>query len=154
MKRHILLMLVTLLFGLATLTACGGDKDTAQTEGEVTAEDVKEESTEAMETAAAYTEAQKDAYLQQINTGLEAMDREIEALEKKIQAGTEEMKAESQAKFNDALAALRTQKTAAESQFEKLKTASGEAWHDMKTGMDGAMQDMKTAFEEAQSEFQ
>ena len=154
MKHRTFFILLTLFFGLASLTACGGQEEAAQTETEVTAEDVQEESTEAMETAAAYTEAQKEEYMQQINTRLEAMGREIEALEKKIQAGTTEIKAESQAKLNDALATLRTQKAAAENQYEELEAASGEAWSDIKTGMYAAMQDMKVAFEEARSEFQ
>lgn len=154
MKHRVLFILLTLFFGLTALTACGGQEEAAQTETEVTAEDVKEESAEAVETAAAYTEARKDEYMEQINSRLEAMDREIEALEKKIQAGTTEMKAESQAKLNAALATLRTQKAAAEQQYEELKTASSEGWDDIKTGMDAAMDDMQVAFEKAQSEFQ
>jgi hypothetical protein len=120
----------------------------------VTAEDVKNEAAEAMETAGNYTMEQKEAYMRKIDARLEELDREIGALGKRIQTGTDELKAEGRAKLEASMQTLRAQKEAALQQYEKLKTSSGAAWDELKTGMDAAMKKLDETFDKAKAEFQ
>jgi archaellum component FlaC len=154
MKARTALIAISIMVALAFFVSCGSQEETSEPETEVTAEDVKNEAAEAVETAADYTLEQKEAYMQKIDTQLEEIDREIGVLGNKIETGTDEMKAEGRAKLEASLNALRAQKEAAAQQYEKLKASSGAAWDDLKAGMDGAMEKLNAAFDQAKAEFE
>jgi len=153
MKLKTGLIAVSILFALALPLSCSSQEETPKSKTKVTAEDVKTEAAEAMETAKNYTKEQKEAYMQKIDARLGELDREISALGEKIQAGTGEMKAEGRAKLEASLQTLRAQKEATVQQYEKLKTSSGAAWDALKTGMDAAMKKLDETFEKAKAEF-
>jgi hypothetical protein len=154
MKRKTEAITLCIVFGLAFLWACSNQEETPKPKTEVTAEDVKNEAAEAMETAEKYTMAQKEAYMQKIQTRLEEIDRDIEVLGNKIQNGATEMTAEGQAKLQATLKTLQAQKEGVVRQYEELETSGGEAWEELKTGMDAAMKKLNAAFDKAKAEFE
>ena len=154
MKQSTVLTIVIVLFSLVAMVACDSQEETAQPKTDVSVDDVKKETAEAVESAKKYTMAQKESYVQEVDSKLEALDRDIEALGNRIQAGTDEIKAESQAELQQALTALRAHKAEAERQYQELKDSSGEAWSDLKASMDSAMEDLNAAFERAKAQFQ
>lgn len=152
MKR-IASLAIGILLALAFMVACGNQKDAAKPKDAVTAQDVKKEAAAAMATAEKYTQEQKDAYMQKMDTRLKELDRDIEALENKIQAGTDEMTAEARAKLEASLQTLKAQKKGAVEQYEKLKASGGQAWDELKAGMDAAMEKLEKAFDKAKAAF-
>jgi hypothetical protein len=154
MKLKTGLIAIGVLFVLTLPLSCGSQEETPKPKTKVTAEDVKNEAAEAMETAGNYTMEQKEAYMRKIDARLEELDREIGALGKRIQTGTDELKAEGRAKLEASMQTLRAQKEAALQQYEKLKTSSGAAWDELKTGMDAAMKKLDETFDKAKAEFQ
>ncbi len=153
MKRNTSLMAISILLALAFLTACGNQEEATKPKSEVTAQDVKQQAAAAMETAEMYTQEQKDAYMQKMDTRLKELDRDIEALGDKIQAGTNEMTAEARAKLEASLQTLKAQKEGAVEQYEKLKASGGQAWDELKAGMDAAMKKLDEAFDKAKTAF-
>lgn len=154
MKRTAVVLTLTAFFGLAVLLACGDEKEAAKPKAEVTSEDVKKETKEAMETAQAYTQQQKDEYLQLMNAKLEEINRELQELTDKTQSKASEMKEEARAELNRNMETLRSKKQEVAQKLDELKSASGSAWEDIKSGMDAAMEDLNQALTRARSHFE
>jgi len=71
MKRSSLSIILIIIAGLGLLMACGEDrKEPAKSETKVTAENVKQETKEALKTALEYTQQQQDEYQTEILSNL------------------------------------------------------------------------------------
>jgi hypothetical protein len=149
MSRSILRTVLASFFVLAFLVSCSDQKEPAKSETKVTAGEVKSETKEALDTAKAYTDQQKEEYLGLMKTKMEDLDRQIEGL----QAKAAEVKAESKTEFDQAMNDLRAKREAAAAKYESLKSASAAAWGDMKTGMDAAADDLGNALKNAEAHF-
>jgi TolA-binding protein len=154
MKRTAVVIAMSAFFVLAFLLACGDQEEAEKPKAEVTSEDVKKETREAMETAQAYTQQQKEEYLQRMNAKLEEVNQEIQELTAKTQSQLLEMKEDAKAELNKDIEALRSRQQEMTQKLEELKSASGSAWDDIKSGMDAAMEDLNQALARARSHFE
>ena len=77
--------------------------DDTVSEIKATGQKVKEETEQAMDKAAAYTQQQKNAYTQKIETKLDEIDRKMDALTAKAKDSTAELTDESREKFDQAM---------------------------------------------------
>jgi len=134
-----------LLFGVLLF----GCSDADRASDEVTSQDVKKETTEAVETATSFTRQQMDAFKSEIETRLEEYDRKISDL----QAKAESMQGDARAAFDRKLQDLKQKRDAAREKFKELKTSSDSAWGDIKAGMDGALTELQKAYDNAAAEF-
>ncbi|UCD56671.1 MAG: hypothetical protein JSV16_12690 [Candidatus Hydrogenedentota bacterium] len=121
------------------LTACGKQAEPPKEEAEVSAEDVKKESLEALETAKAYTLQQKQEYQNKIEAKLDEVDAQIDELK----ARAEQAKDETKAKLYKQIEELQKKQEAAREKLEELKTASEQAWEKLKSEMDAAVEDLE-----------
>jgi predicted RNase H-like nuclease (RuvC/YqgF family) len=128
---------------VAFILACGKAEESPQPKKPVTEEKVMKEVKEAVRTALAYTEQQKEEYQKKINAQLDEMQKKMAALKAKA----EQAKPEMQAKLKAQMDALRKEVDAAQKKIEELKAASGKAWEDMKAGLDKALEDLKKSDE-------
>ena len=72
--------MVSLFVSSLFLADCNNQDQAKQPESKVTAQDVKKESKEALNTAVAYTKQEKEAYLQQIEAELKEYDQKLSKL--------------------------------------------------------------------------
>jgi len=153
MKRLVLFITLALFFTTAFLLACSDQQESQKSETAVTSADVKNEAKEAMETAKAYTQQQKEEYQKQMEAKLQELDREIQDLQTKAQSNAAELKEKSKEEFNQTMEELRNKQQAATEKLDQLKSASGKAWEDTKAGVDSAFDELSKAFDRARSHF-
>lgn len=148
--RRLALVSVALFAGLWLFSACtekkeapGGGPDT------VTSQDVKEETREAMETAAAYTQEQKEQFERQVQGKLDEFEDKLAELK----AEAEKMNTEARAGLNQEIEELRAKREALQDDLRKLRSESGKAWSDVRSGTQSAMEELEKAFDKAMSRF-
>jgi hypothetical protein len=126
------------------------DQPTVEEESDSpTIEQVEQEVKEAVETAAEYVSSEKDQFEVRIEKEITELDDKITALRSEIA----ETSAESQAAFDDALAAIDERRQDVSDELDQLKSASGEAWADVRGGVKNAVQELQRAYETARSRF-
>ena len=145
--RNFIFVILT-VFSLLAVSTCG-QKEDAKAKPDVTSQNVKQETREALETASTYAQAQIQEYQKQLKARLEQFDRKLD----KLQARAETIKAESKTKLNETVAALRQKQQTVREKLQALQSASGKAWEDAKAGMTAAMEDLEKAYEQAVSRF-
>jgi len=91
----------------------------------------------------------KDTIIASIQEKLRDFDAKIDELARK----SEGYKDDARAQADQALAALREQRTRLNAQLDSLKQASAEAWAELKAGFDAACTDLQKALENARSKF-
>lgn len=107
--------------------------------GEVTAEDVKREAEEALETATTYTAQQRQAYQAKMEAKLEEFGRRIDELK----AEAEAKKPEVEARLQEEIKQLEQKREAAREKLDELRSASEKAWKDLKSELDVIMDDVE-----------
>jgi len=154
MRSIVLALTLTAFFGVVFLSACDSQEEAKQSESEVTSADVKKEAEEALQTAKAFTQQQKDEYMQQMQARIDKIEKEIQEVQAKAQSKATELKEDSKAKFDQSMAELRSKKQAAADKLAELKSSSDKAWNDIKIGMDSAMDELSQALDKARSHFE
>lgn len=131
-----------------SLTACRSPREgTSKTD--VSKEDVKRETQEALRTTQAYLLQQKRAYQEKVEAELNRLDNRIAELKRKAEkAGTE-----TQAKLGATMKELQRKKDVARRKLEELKSSSAQAWEDLKAGVDAAVDDLHKSYERARSQY-
>lgn len=147
MMRNFIFVVLS-VFSLLTVSTCG-QKEDSKTKPDVTSQDVKQETKEALETASTYAQAQIQEYQERLGAKLEQFDKELEEL----RAGAETIKEKSKTELNETVAALKQKQQAVRNKLEKLRSASGKAWEDAKSGVEAAMEDLEKAYKQAISRF-
>ena len=142
--------MVSLFVSSLFLAACNNQDQAKQPESKVTAQDVKKESKEALNTAVAYTEQKKEAYQKEIEAELKAYDQKLD----KLKAGAMGLKDDAKAEYNQQIDMLEQKIKSASEKFNALKSASGEAWDDVKSGMDKAGNELRDAYDNVIARFQ
>ena len=145
---------ITLLIFLAFLpfaAACNNQNQLVQepTETSTSAEDVKREAKEAFETAATYTQEQKQKYREEIRTQLDEFDNQLDELRPLAENARESAKI----KLNKQLEMLKQKREVAEQRLEKLRSSQDEGWAKVKDRLDKAMADLQKSYEGAMAEF-
>jgi len=121
----------------------------AETKSGVSAQDVKKETKEALETTKEFTAQQKAEFQKKMRAELDRMQKRIDHLTAKAH----QAKKEAQADLNEAIAELQMQKDATGKKLHELESASEKAWGDLKSGMSAAMEDLEKSYKRALSHF-
>jgi TolA-binding protein len=144
MNRFISILLLTLFVSVGLWAGCGEKKET-----KVTSTDVKKEVKEAVNTARAYTQQQKEDYQKQIEGKIRDYDQKLEELKVKAK----EVKGETKAEFNRQMDQLRKKKEEASQKLKEMKSATGQAWEDLKSGAEAALDDLEKTFNQMVKRF-
>ena len=140
------ILLAVLLFS----AACSEPNQLGQEQTEASAEDVRREAMEALETAATYTQEQKQKYQEEIQTQLDELDKQLDELRPLAESATESAKIE----LNKQIEMLKQKREVAEQRLEKLTSSKDEGWAKVKGGLDKTMADLQKSYEGAMAEFE
>lgn len=141
---------VAICVPLFFMTSCTCSKKTPEkVETQVSSEDVKRETGEALETTKTYLAQQKEKYQKDAESTLNDLNDKIKGLQSKAeQAGTD-----TKSKYNEIIEGLRKKQGEAQNKLNDLKSKSADAWEDIKSGMDAALENLKNSYNEAVSHF-
>jgi t-SNARE complex subunit (syntaxin) len=118
-----------------------------ESQGKVSAQDVKKDLGRALEKAKAYTNQQRKEYQQKIQASLDDLKKKTSELKN----SAEKAKGEAMSKMSAGMEDLKKKQADAEQKLKALQSASGEAWGDVKSGLDNAMIELKKSYEKAMS---
>jgi len=137
MKCHkiaiILLAVVAFTVGCDKESTTSQQLDKAQAKTEQAAQEMKD-----------YTYAQKSAFVETMQTQLEALNRDLDQLSAKIEKSSDAARAEAKPK----LQALREQSDKLNQQLDKARNASESTWDDVKAGSKKAYNELKDGFQQ------
>ena len=119
----------------------------------VTAQDVKKETKELIDTLQQYTAKQRDQAVKEADQALKKLDGRIDKLENRVDNNWDNMTQAARQKARGNLKALRKQRNELAEQYGSLKSSSASAWDHMKKGFSGAYQSVHDAWEKAEGEF-
>lgn len=144
--KNVTVNLVTIIFLIGSFfIGCGEQKKSADTQSSVSAEDIKKEVKDVVETASAFTEQQKEEYQNQIEEKLkeygEKIDDMIAQIDNIKKSASEELKRE--------IAILRNKKEDVSKKIDAIKIANSIDWEELKVGIDNALADLEKALERA-----
>lgn len=115
----------------------------------VTLDDVKRDAASSMNTAAAYSQQEKDKIVADMKEKLAAMDASIE----KLRLKGKDLASEAKAKWELKMAALDEKRKSANEKLAEVGDSTSKAWSDVAAGAKSAWDDLSNAFQEASSEF-
>ncbi|MCF6156192.1 MAG: hypothetical protein E3K36_13330 [Candidatus Brocadia sp.] len=139
---------VAIFVPLFFITSCG-KKAPEKVETQVSPEDVKRKTGEALETTKNYLAKQKEKYQNDAESTLNNLNDKI----KDLQSKAEQAGADAKAKYNEIIEGLRKKQEEAQNKLNDLKSKSAETWEDAKSGMDAALENLKNSYNDAVSHF-
>jgi TolA-binding protein len=151
MNRVKLWIIVIFVMLMAFSSGCSEQKEATMQpkENKTTAEDVKQEAKEMVQTTTTYTMEQKEAYEQKLAEKLETYNQQISTLKQQMVV----LQGEAEQKLQDQINSLQTKVEDMKNRSDELKDAGGEAWNNLKDGLDKAGDDLDQAFTEAMQKF-
>ena len=129
--------------GALALTGCGSGDDQ-----KVTAQQVKKEAKEAVNTAVAYSKQKQEEWFAQAQAQYQELEKEISQLMDKAK----ERATAGQDKAKDILADLQKWQAVAQEKLKAMQSASGKAWEKAKVELEEALQNLKQAYQRAKAE--
>jgi hypothetical protein len=141
------LLLIGIVVGLGL--GWGGQVVAAQKKADVSAEDVKKETKEALGAAKELTVQQKEEFQKKMRDELDRIQKEIDRL---VFRANQEKK-ETMAELDKVIKELQKQKDVTARKLQKMESASGKAWDDLKSGLSTAMEDLERSYKRAASRF-
>ncbi len=128
----------------------GGEKRVvALTQAPVSAKEVQQEISNALQAAKSYSFQQKDEYQQKLRQVVDRVDVQINQLQDQAARAGEEAKK----KYSEQIDQLRRLRDKTESQIQRVKSATPQAWDDLKSGISSALEDLGKAFEKVGERF-
>jgi PBP1b-binding outer membrane lipoprotein LpoB len=158
MHRVILAALLTLPLLVAACSEHGDASSSAmrqsaptasQVQKPITAQDVKKEANDAVDTASDHAAQQKREFVAKAEGELAALGAAMDDLKTRARSAT----AETKAKMDDAVRAMEREKAQAEQRLAELKSAGADAWQDAKAGFQSAMEKLRQSYEKAKEDF-
>ena len=131
---------IALLSAVGFLVSCNKEQTTSQQ-----IEKVQTETKEAAQDMKDYTYAQKSAFVENMQTQLAALNKDLDQLAAKVEKSSDAAKADAKPK----LQALRDQADKLNQQLDKAKNATESTWEDVKTGYKKAYNELKDGFQQA-----
>ena len=123
----------------------GCKKENTETASNVNAEQVKEKTAEAVETAGAYMNQQKDALIEKAGQTFSQLQTNTEKL-------ISDLKASGQQAWQDTAAELDSKLKTVQEKFNDLKESDN--FQNAKAAFDAAVDDLKQAYEKAKAQMQ
>ena len=146
-KRFILSMIAVMVFCFMPIVQAQSGNDT------VTAQDVKKETKQLINTLQQYTVDQRDQAVKEADQAIKKVDRRIDALESRVDNDWDQMTQTAREKTRANLKTLRRQRIELAEWYGSFKNSSEGAWEEMKKGFSDAYQAMSDSWEKAKSEF-
>ena len=146
MKRFSFLLTVVVISFCMTLVQQRG---AAEAKTGTSAQDVKEETREALEVTKDFTLQQKEDFQKKIQTELARMQQQID----RLMARADHAKREAQADLHKVIAEVQKRKDAAGKKLQELESASEKAWENLKSGLNDAMEELEKSYKRALSHF-
>ena len=115
----------------------------------ITAEDVRREAGQAVETATEYTQQARDEFQKGFEVQLQDLDAEISKLREKSRSITDQAKAS----WDQKMVELEIKRDAARAKLVEVGQSSKEAWEEVRKGAQAAWTELEKAFHEAAREF-
>jgi TolA-binding protein len=137
------------LAGLLVASGCGQKPAEQQTTGEVTSEDVRRDTGQAVDTAVEYSQQAKEEFQQRLDARLKELETEIAKLREKGR----DLKDQAKVDWERKLAELETKRETTRAKLAELGQSSGEAWKDVQKGAQSAWDELEKAFHDAAGEF-
>lgn len=119
----------------------------------VTAQDVKKETKELIDTLQQYTVEQRDQAVKEAEQALKKLDGRIDELETRVDNNWDNMTHAARQKARANLKALRKQRNELAEWYGSFKNSSASAWDHMKKGFSDAYQALSDSWEKANSEY-
>lgn len=119
----------------------------------VTAQDVKKETKELINTLQQYTAKQREQALVETEQALKKLDGRIDELETRVDNNWDKMTQAARQKARANLKALRQQRYELAEWYGSFKSSSVDSWEQMKKGFTDAYQAMSDSWEKAKSEY-
>jgi LPS O-antigen subunit length determinant protein (WzzB/FepE family) len=113
----------------------------------VTSEDVRRDASQAVTTAAEFSQQAKEDFQKSLDARLQALDAEIARL------GEKGRDLKDKVDWDRKLAELETKREAARVKLDELGRSSADAWKDVQKGAQAAWDELDKTFREATSEF-
>ncbi len=126
--------------------ACSDD---AGSSGDVTAQDVKNETSEALGAMGDLASQTKDQIVNEFEKQYEKIKPRIEQLK----ASAKTMSADARVELQEQIDALKEKQGVFEKRLTEIKAASGDAWKELSAGTKSAWDDLERTFTNATSEF-
>ncbi len=146
-NRLIVSMIAVMVFCFMPIVQAQSGNDT------VTAQDVKKETKELINTLQQYTVEQRDQAVKEADQALKKVDSRMDALESRVDNEWDQMTQAAREKARANLKALRQQRNELAEWYGSFKNSSAGAWEQMKKGFSDAYQAMSDSWEKAKSEF-
>ncbi|MGA2802746.1 MAG: methyl-accepting chemotaxis protein [Verrucomicrobiota bacterium] len=133
-------LIITLLSIAAFAVGCNKEQTTSQQ-----IEKVKTETKQAAQDMKDYTFAQKAEFVKQMQSQLDALNKDLDQLAAKIDSSSDAVKAEAKPK----LQALRDQAAQLNKQLDEVKNATESTWDSVKDGFNKAYEATKDGLNQA-----
>jgi septal ring factor EnvC (AmiA/AmiB activator) len=150
MKKATLFAALVVLLSLVSLACQSQDNVAEENVAERQREEVARETKETIQEAKQAVTVSKTEFKQEVETQLNALERDIDQLEAKAAEVAEENRGEFNAMINE----LNEKKAAANGQLEQLESASADAWEEVKSGVAEAVNELQNTYDRAASRFQ
>ncbi|HEY3488367.1 MAG TPA: hypothetical protein VGL10_09905 [Gammaproteobacteria bacterium] len=136
------------IFILLSIAACEKQPE-PETDQEITANDVKRETGEAVDSATQYSAAKKDEFIRDMEANLQTLGRDIQTLENRAR----KLNGVAQEKLHSQIAELKQGYRSLETDISKLQAATGNAYENMKAGVQMSWQNLKQAYGRTAEQF-
>lgn len=136
----------TLVLAIVTGLGLAGPVHAAGTP-EVTEEDLKRESREAVDAARQYSAQQKEAFQKRMQKELDDLQPKIEELKRQAESASEQVRIEAKRQIRE----LEKERDKASRKLTELQAAGEEAWGELKTGMNAALTELRQSYDRAKS---
>lgn len=139
--------------GLCAIVGCNPKPSAAPSDSEkptrVTLDEVKRDAVTSLETAATYSQQNKDQLMKDLKDQMSAMDAKIEGLRTKGANLASEAKATWELRMSE----LDSKRKAAGTKLEEIENSTAQAWGDVEKGARSAWEELNKAFQSASDEF-
>lgn len=143
MKVTVTALVALAVLGALALAGCGSGDDQ-----KVTAQQVKKEAKEAVNTAVTYSKQKQDELIAQAQAQYQELEKETSQLMEKAK----EKATAGQDKAKEVLADLQKQQAVVQEKLKAMQSASGKAWEKAKVELEEALQNLKQAYQKAKAE--
>ena len=143
MKVTVTALVALVVLGALALAGCGSGEDQ-----KVTAQQVKKEAKEAVNTAVTYSKQKQDELIAQAQAQYQELEKETSQLMDKAK----EKATAGQDKAKEVLADLQKQQAVVQEKLKAMQSASGKAWEKAKVELEEALQNLKQAYQKAKAE--
>ena len=143
-------LLAALLIMFSTSSIASEKKENKTT----SAQDVKQETMEAMKAIKNYSYEQKDEAVKKVKAAMDNLDARIDRMQDDVQKNWNKMGQASREKANKTMKALRKKRNDLGEWYGGVKHSSANAWNHVKDGFVSGYESLSVSFDKAQKEFE